>query len=94
MLAYAELIIGVSHRTDALLPIPAVETSQSQAFCKLVAGCSNARAWFFARRLVRSLCAMQFVNNVSFVIPNIYLIAVPCSWEAPIIGALASFAHL
>lgn len=34
---------------------------------------------------------MQFVNSVSFVIPNIYLIAVPCSWEAPIIGALSSF---
>ena len=37
---------------------------------------------------------MQVVNNVNFVIPNIYLLAVPCSWEAPIIGALVFFAQL
>lgn len=34
------------------------------------------------------LCAVQVVINLNYVIPNIYILAVPCSWQSPIISTL------
>ena len=39
-------------------------------------------------------CGLQWVNNANYVIPNIYLLAVPCSWQSPIIGMPPRLSHL
>ncbi len=31
-------------------------------------------------------CDLQWVNNANYVIPNFYLLVVPCSWQSPIIS--------
>lgn len=31
-------------------------------------------------------CDLQWVNNANYVIPNVYLLAVPCSWQSPIVS--------
>ncbi len=31
-------------------------------------------------------CDLQWVNNANYVIPNLYLLVVPCSWQSPIIS--------
>ena len=42
----------------------------------------------------KRLCGMQWVNNVNYVVPNIYLLVVPCSYQKPIIGMLPAFSRL
>ncbi len=81
MLAYAELVIGVGslHVIEAT-SLPWLCIGWQRAVMPLLS------LWIV--RNEQSALVLQVIVNINFVVPNLYLLAVPCSWQSHIIRML------